>query len=377
MNHRQRFDSVCRHAVPDRFPIDYTAAPSVDARVRAYYGVNTERDLLDALGCDFYYLSFRDFSQNESCAPCYRGPKLECTDEARVCPLGISWTRGAYASKFAADEVTACPLANATTARDVLDHPWPRADWFDFEPLIAECEANSDRVIVGGLWSSIFGDSYRMLGFESFLLNMAANPDMIRALVDRMTDLFLELNDHLFAALKGKLDVFYFGSDFGVQNGLLFSQPMWEDFFLDNIRSLAQLGHDHGLKVMMHSCGAISPLIPLLIEAGIDILDPVQVTAKGMDPRSLSDDHGDRIVFHGGVDTQQVLPNESPDGVYRHAVQTINALGSRAGYIFGPSQMLQADIPTANIDAMYRAAREHRPPRTRVLSSLGIPPRQC
>lgn len=361
MDHRQRFDLVCRHLPPDRFPIDYTAAPAVDARLRKRLGAVTERELLDALGCDFYYLSYRDFSQNESCLPIYHGPELQITDTERVCPLGIRWKRGAYTSKFAADEVVASPLAHATSAQDILDHPWPKVEWFDFEPMLAECEANADRVIVGGFWSSILGDSYRVLGFENFLLSMAANPEIVRTIVDRMTDLYLHFNDKVFGLLKGKLDVYYFGSDFGVQNGLMFSRRMWEDFFFENIKRLADLAHSYGLKVMMHSCGAISELVPMLIEAGIDILDPIQTTAVGMEPRQLSERFGDRIVFHGGIDTQQVLPNESPDGVYRHAVEILRELGCRRGYIFAPSQMLQSDVPTENIESMYRAAKEYRP----------------
>ncbi|MHB9124586.1 MAG: uroporphyrinogen decarboxylase family protein [Armatimonadota bacterium] len=341
-------------------PIDYLAHPETDRRLKAHYGVETERELLDRLGCDFYYLSCRDISQNESHLPIYRGPALDYTDEERTCPFGIRWRRDAFDAKFAADEAIAGPLENASTPQDVLDHPWPKAEWFDFEPLIRECEENKDRAIIGGFWSGIFGDSYRMHGFQNFLLNMAMNPELIKTLVDRMTDLYLELNDRLFSALKGRMDIFFFGNDFGTQGGLIFSKSMWEDYFFENIKRLTGLAHGYGLKAMMHSCGGISDIIPILIEAGVDILDPVQVTAKGMEPSSLKAEFGDRIIFHGGVDTQHVLPRESLEGVYQHAVETIRMLGKGGGYIFAPSQILNEDIPVENIDAMYRAAREYR-----------------
>jgi len=346
--------------IKDNLPIDYLAHPETDRRLRSFYGVDRERELLDVLGCDFYYLSCRDITQNESCNPIYRGPKLEIRESERVCPLGIRWHRQAYGAKFLADEAIAGPLENASTPKDILDHPWPKAEWFDFDPLTLECEQNKDRAIIGGFWSGIFGDSYRMHGFQNFLLNMAVNPELIRTLVNRMTDLYLELNDRLFTALKGRMDIFFFGNDFGTQGGLIFSRSMWEDYFLENIKRLTSLAHAYGLKVMMHSCGAISELIPLLIEAGVDILDPVQVTARDMEPASLKSRFGDRIIFHGGIDTQQVLPTESPEGVYRHALDTIETLGECGGYIFAPSQTLLPDIPVENIDAMYRAAREYR-----------------
>ena len=111
---------------------------------------------------------------------------------------------------------------------------------------------------------------------------------------------------------------------------------------------------------MMHSCGSIVKVIPLLIEAGVDILDPIQVTAVNMQPEYLQETFGKDIVFHGGVDTQQVLPNESADQVYRHAKETIQALGKDAGYIFAPSQLLEPDIPVENIDVIYKTAREYK-----------------
>lgn len=361
MTSRERFEAVCGHRLPDRYPIDYLAHPETDERLRNYYGVATEIDLLQKLGADFYYLSCRDISQNESCLPLYRGPKLHRTERERMCPLGIRWVRGAYQSKFCVDQAEAGPLENAGSPQDILNHPWPQPQWFDLNPLVAECEAHADRIIIGGFWSSILGDCFRMLGFENFLLNMAMNSELVRTLVNRMTDFYLELNERAFAAMKGKMDIFFYGSDFGTQKGLLFSKPVWEELFFDNMKKLADLAKSYGLKVMFHSCGAVSELIPGLIESGVDILDPVQVNAIGMEPASIKDAYGARIVFHGGVDTQHILPHGTVDAVRRHAVDIMKTLGRDGGYIFAPSQILGPDIPPENIDAMYRAAADFRP----------------
>lgn len=358
MESRARFESICNRQRPDRFPIDYLAHPRTDERLKQFYGVDNESALLDALGADFYYLSCRDISQNESCFPFYKGPTLEVSDDQRVCPFGIRWSRSSYNSKFAVDDALAGPLQNATSESDILEHAWPQADWFDFDSLVAEAEANAQRVIVGGLWSGILGDSYRMIGFENFLLNMAMNPALIKTLVNRMTDFYLEMNDAIFTLLKGKLDIYFFGNDFGSQGGLLFGQDMFGDLFLPNIKRLVALAHQYDLKVMMHSCGAIADLIPLLIEAGVDILDPVQPTAQGMEPRTLADRFGDAIIFHGGIDTQELLINAAPEEVARTSAEVIAALGMHNNYIFAPSQVLQPDVPVENIDAMYRIARE-------------------
>lgn len=342
-----------------RVLVDYLASAEADRRLREYLGVSSEAELLDRLDCDFYHLSGRDVSQQEGFLPCWRGPRLETTDAVRTCPLGIKWRRREGLGKFDVEEAIEGPFTLSSTPRDVLDHRWPCAADFDFEPLIPEAEANDDRTVTSGLWSGIFGDGYRMIGFDQFLLGMAARPDLIHTLVDRMTEMYLELNDRLFSQLRGKIDVWFFGNDFGTQQALLFSTAMWDDFFGEHIRRLCALAHAHGLKVMMHSCGSVAPLLGRLIEAGVDVLDPVQTSAAGMDPESLVTAAGGRLVFHGGIDTQHVLPTATPEEVAAHARAIIAAFGGGACYVFAPSQIFQADIPVENVVAAYEAAIRH------------------
>ena len=356
MTSKERFRVACEHRRPDRPPIDYLAHPEVDRRLSAHLGLGGEDELLEALGCDFFYLPGRDISQNEGYLPYYIGRPLPMTETERVCPLGIRWARGAYGSKFAVDEALEGPFEKGASVKEILAHPWPKAADFDFSPLVDLCDAQSRRVLVGGLWTGILGDSYRMYGFQRFLTDMALRPDLVHALVDRMTEMYLELNDRLFTLLADRLDVWFFGNDFGHQSGLLFGEAMWADFFEDNLRKLVGLARGHGLRVMMHSCGAVGKLIPSLVDAGVEILDPVQVTAEGMEPAGLKEAFGDRIVFHGGIDTQQVLPEASPEEVQRHVTETIDLLGADGGYILAPSQIYQADIPVENILAVYRTA---------------------
>jgi uroporphyrinogen decarboxylase len=360
MTSHERFEAACRRRTPDRVPIDYMAGAAVTEKLKTLYQVSTERELLDRLACDFYYLSCRDISQNETSWPIYRGPKLDVNDSERTCPFGIRYQRKVFADKFGADETVMGPLSDADSVQDVLDHPLPDPEWFDVSPLAAECEEFSDKVIVGGFWTAIFGNSYRMMGLDKLLLNMAMRPEIVKALVDRMTDFYLELNDRVFSALKGKLRIYFLGNDWGTQKGLLFSREMWFDFFFENYKRLIAHAHGYGLKVMTHSCGAILPLIDPLIEAGVDILDPVQTTAEGMQAETLKQRFGDRLVFHGAIDTQQVLPNETPEGVYAHAAKTIEVLGRTGGYIFSSCNNIQEDTPLENIDAMYRAAKDSR-----------------
>ena len=361
MTSKQRFEAVCEHHIPDRFPINYLASAGIDKKIKDYYGVNSERELLDELGCDFYFMSVRDVSQNEAFMRIYRGPELKMTETERVCPLGICFKRNVYDWKFGADEALTGPLRNASSPKDILNHRWPDPDWFDLEALMPECEDYSDKVIISGFWTAILGDAMRMHGFENFFANMVLNPDMIKTLINRLADFYLELNDRLFSILKGKIQIFFMGNDFGSQHGLFFSRDMWKEYYFENYKKFVDLAHSYGLKAMVHSCGAISGILDLMIEAGVDIIDPVQTTAVGMEPETLRDKFGKNIVFHGAIDTQQILPNGTPQSVRKHVIDTLDVLGKHGGYIFAPCNNLQGDIPVENIHSIYKAAKEYKP----------------
>lgn len=358
MTSKERFDCACAHRAPDRPPIDYLAHYETDRALRAHLDVTSEVDLLDALESDFYYLPGRDLSQREGILKFYKHTdRLEMTETERVCPLGIRWRRGVYDAKFSVDSAIRGPFEDTVDAQDILRFPWPKAADFDFDAMREDAERHRNRIRIGGFWTGILGDVFRMHGFQNFLMNMAAEPEFMHALIDRMTDMYLELNDAVFRALKGELEVWFFGNDFGTQQSLLLSPAMWEAYYFDNICRLTSLAKAHGLKVMMHSCGAIRPLIPRLIDAGVELLDPVQVSATSMVPAELKAEFGDRIVFHGGIDTQHILPFGSTDEVRAHVRETIDVLGAAGGYLCAPSQILGSDIPVENILVMYEEAR--------------------
>ncbi len=352
MNSRELFRKVCAFEPLTRPPVDYLSTRGADEGLMKYFGVSSEKELLDCLQSDFFYLPSRDISQNEGYLRCYKKQTL-IEESRRVCPLGIGWTRGAHTHKFMVDSALDNPLKHAESVQDILAHPLPTRADFDFSALAPEYEANRDRIIVGGLWTGIMGDSYRLMGFENFLLYCALDFDMIKTLVGRLTDMYLDLNDAYFTAMKGKMDIWFFGNDFGSQNGLIVSPDMWHELFFENIKKLTTLAHSHGLKVMMHSCGAISDIIGSLISAGVDILDPIQVTAGGMEPSGLADKFGGKMIFHGGIDTQNTLITGTVAQVKEHAAATIKALSSKNGYIFAPTQIYGPDIPSENIAAAY------------------------
>lgn len=337
---------------------DYLATRPVTMTLLEYFSLKNERDLLDYLGCDFYYLSCRDISQNESCLPFYRGPELNNSGSERYCPLGIKWKRNVFDDKFGVDEPIQAPLSGGSvTEKDVLNYSLPSPNMFDFSPLIEECEIFRDRIIIGGLWSGIHGDSYRLMGYENFLLNFALNKSLVKTLVNRMTEFYLEMNIRYFESVKGKMDIFFMGNDFGSQNGLIISEEDWHDVYFENYKKLIDLAHSFNFRVMVHSCGSIETLIPHFIDLGVEIIDPVQITSKGMNPKNLAEKYGNDICFHGAIDTQSILPFGTTEDVKIHVLNVVNQLNINDNYIAAPANNFMSGTPPENIETVYKVLK--------------------
>lgn len=357
MNRKQKvIAAASNQAQGDAYSIDYIPAMQTDIALKKHFGLNDsiedEKHLLDILNADLYYLTARDISQREGYHRIWK-KKPEMSENERTCALGIKWHRSVKTAKFSVDESITSPLEGCTDQKSIINYRWPKPEDFDFDLLHAEVELFSDRAVVGGLWTGILGDAYRLIGFQHFLLSIALEPEVIHTLIKTLTDVYLELNNAYFSSLSGKMDIWFFGNDFGSQNGLLISREMWREFFFNPIHQLCELAHSYDLKVMMHSCGAIEPIISDLIEAGVDIIDPVQLTADGMESEVLAQRYGKEITFHGGIDTQNILPFGTPDEVRQHVSEVVVMLRVFGRYIAAGSQILGPDIPLENILAMY------------------------
>jgi len=197
-------------------------------------------------------------------------------------------------------------------------------------------------------------------GMEQFLTDLALRPDLARAIIRHVTEHYLIHNEGLFRAARGLVDAFLMGDDFGTQTGLLVSLPMWREFFADSLRAFADLAHAYGLTVMLHSCGAVREIVDDLIGLGIEVLNPVQVRAAGMDIGELKRDFGARVSFYGAIDIQETLPRGTLTEVEREVARTIGVLGAGGGYILSPTHSIQPDTPVENILAVYRQAGSMR-----------------
>ena len=239
----------------------------------------------------------------------------------------------------------------------------PRLSDEDCNHLRQRAEAlyqNTDFAIVAPL-----GPPYELFygmgtgDFEAWMVTLAMEPDYVDALSDKLVTAWLDNLQRFVQAVGDRVQVLQICDDFGTQQSLFISVKMFRERFLPFYKRGLDWIHEHTqMKVMLHSDGALFPLIPSLIEMGVDILNPVQTSAKGMDPTRLKEDFGDRLVFWGAsLDCQQTLPFAAPDDVAREVEQHVRTFAPGGGYVFAPVHNIQAGVPPENVVAMFDAAR--------------------
>jgi uroporphyrinogen decarboxylase len=322
----------------------YGAEPDTTRNVRAFLGLADDEALVRRLGID-----------TRTIRPRYIGPELKRYDDGT---FDTYWgiRRGGGFWGIALNT----PLAGAETVADVEAHAFPNSDWFDVAFTAEDRLLSEEYFIIGGMWSPFWHDTLELLGLEKMLVDMKHNPGLVEAVLDRTFDLHYSVSVRAFGANPGLIDMFWFANDFGTQKGLIIHPEMWRKYFKQRIRKLADLGHRHGLKVAMHSCGDIHAIIPDLIEIGIEILNPIQVSAANMDPAILKREYGRDLVFFGAIDYNEILNHGTEEVVRAEVRRIIDLLGRDGRYIVAPSHdLMMSEVPPRNIWAMYDEARRY------------------
>lgn len=340
-------DSIERFfATVERKPVDRPAAwlgmPDIKARPALfdYYGVNGFHELKLAVGDDFYAVEVPYKSET-----------------ANAIYAAFDWyIDGQVDSEERTLTVDGC-FKDVEDPEDTDFFKWPDPSKYISRE---ECRrlvelAPSDKVVLGMMWSAHFQDACAAFGMETAMTNMIANPEVYEHVNDRILAFYLKANEVFYDVTKGKLNAVLIGNDMGSQRGLMLSPEMIRKFVIPGCKKLVEQAHSYGLKVIYHSCGSIAEIIPDLIQAGVDIIHPIQALAAGMDPKELHDQFGDRVAFCGGVDTQNLLVNGSPHDV-REKVRQLRTVFP-TGLIISPShEAIMPDVPPANIKALFDAA---------------------
>jgi uroporphyrinogen decarboxylase len=348
----ERVETALAHCEPDRVPFDFWAVPEVWDKLRVALGEDDKEGILRLLGIDCRMVVPR-YVGNKACE-LPDGTYIDAWGTHRRNVTNPFSTYGEYAGH---------PLAGAETVDDVLSWDWASPDDWDVSGVRAQCEQfNHDvrhhlRYEVGG----IFEWSWALRGFERFLLDLAEKPEVACAIMDRFTDIYIENTMRVIEAAGSLLDMVYTYDDVGIQGGLLMSPQMWCKYILPRHQRLnaAIRAARYPTKIMYHSCGAVYPFIgPFVDKMGIDVLNPLQPRAKGMDMVQIKAEFGDRLSFHGAIDIQHTLPHGTPEEVQAEVGERCQILGRGGGYICTSAHYIQADTPLDNILALYTAPRE-------------------
>ena len=250
-------------------------------------------------------------------------------------------------------------FADSTDPADVERFAWPDPDYLDFSECLARIRAASDKAVLSGMWCSFFHVACDLFGMENYFVKMYTDPAVVEAVTDRIVGFYLEANERFLIQAGETFDTLFIGNDFGSQQDLLISVELFKQFVLPGFEKFIDQAKRYNKKLLLHSCGAIDKAIPLLLDAGVDALHPLQARAAGMDAASLAKKYKGRVAFVGGVDTQELLVNASPNQVKEEVRRLVDRLGPHL--VVSPShEALLPNVPLVNVEAMFEAVRELR-----------------
>lgn len=249
------------------------------------------------------------------------------------------------------------PLSECESLQEVEDYDWPRVEYIHVDECVEQLRAAGDYYRASGFWAAFFHDVMDIFGVESYLTKMYTHPEIVRSVTDHVCQVYYDANELLFDKAGNEIDGFFFGNDFGTQRDLILAPELFDEFVYPWFRRFTDQAHARGYQVILHSCGSIFRVINRLIDAGVNCLHPLQARAFGMDAETLAKEFGGRIAFLGGIDTQDVLVNGTPEGVKAEVRRIKRLLGPRL--IVSPShEALLPNVPPENVAAMAEAALE-------------------
>ena len=408
MTSRERILAALNHQEPDRVPIDCGAMRSTGIQAIAYNGLKQylgigkgetrvfdviqqlaepelwylEKFGIDAINAGREFASARwqpwTLPDGSGCQmPAYVGLRRENGDWLACTPQNLAvarMIRGAtYFSQaiypFADDQ---WPARLHDTAREMgtsvcwgaLPEPMyegglEEAHLQQLRSHLQALRQRHDRAIMIAFGANLLEWASYLRRMDNFLMDLAANPSQAEALLDKLVEIHLAGLDKLLPAVGDYVDLIQLGDDLGMQKGPIVSAPMFRQYFKPRYQAIT--GHIKRIKphirIFLHCCGGVYPLIRDLIEAGFEVLNPVQINARDMDPIRLKQAFGKDVTFWGGgCDTQTVLSRGTPQQVKDHVRRNIDAFAPGGGFVFCQVHNILAEVPPANILAMYEAA---------------------
>lgn len=347
---KQRVLAGVNHQATDRIPITFDAEKEVYATLYDCLKLTTKESLFDRLHVDTWMILPGNFI-----FPKEEENKAEKTSIWGYRAKVTAYSGGTY------DELCFAPLAGKHEIADIRNHDWSGPQTLVFSHFQREAAAHADRAVIGVFtWGAYFIATF-VRGMQDLMMDFAMRTDYADHLIKTITEKILAALDTLLEQHGEEIDIVYMADDYCSQRGPMFSPDMFKWYVQPYLKEITTRCHKHGKKFLLHVCGAVRPLLPMIIDAGVDMLEPIQIRATGMEPTGLKQDFGKHLCFYGGVDLQQVLCKGTQQQVADEVRRLIDILGHGGGYILGPGHTyIQIDAPTANILTMYDTAAATR-----------------
>ena len=374
MKHRERVIKSLNHEEPDRIPIDFgsTRVTSIVKegyqKLRSYLGkkdkykvkflgkapqvVEVEEDILKQFDVDLRGISLGKPD---------KGGDIELDKNTYKDEWGVVRTKPGGSFYYELKEKA--PLAGKITASDIINYNWPDPQdpgrTRGLKQKVKQIRKEAEYAIILDLRGPFVHTSQYLRGFEDWYIDCALNPKILGTLFDAILDVQLAICKDVLRKVGNTVDIIRTGDDLAAQNGLLISPESFRKLIKPRLKKFFQCIHEHSkAKVFFHTCGSVQAILKDLVEIGVDILNPVQVSAVNMDTKQLKKQYGDCLTFWGAIDTQRVLPYGNINEVREEVKHRIADLAPGGGYILCAVHNIQPDVPPENIVAMYDYAKK-------------------
>ena len=344
MTSKERWLAVLSRKKPDRIPMDYWATPETTDMLLEHLGCSTEQEMCTKLHLDMPV----------KVRPKYAGPPVPQGYDIFGCGYNeVDYGTGIY------QECDFHPLAPYDSVGEVeRQYSWPDPDWWDYSSIRSQIEKKDDLPILAGHYEPFL--IYKALrGQEKAFIDLIENPELVHFCLDKLFDLGFTEMQRMYEQIPGKVVLTYVAEDMGGQEDLMMSPSNIREFLMPKMKQVIDFIHSQGAFVFHHNDGSIRRIIPDMLSAGIDLLNPIQWRSKNMDREGLKKDFGDEVVLHGAMDNQHTLPFGSVEDVRAEVLENLNILGTNGGYILAPCHNIQPITPVENILALYETGYEY------------------
>jgi len=357
MNSRKRFLQTINNKIPDRPPVVATFTPQVAKKMSKYLGLSYEQPLDSMLSTRASHMDLLVELGNDAIVIATCAPDTFPTKTLDNGLIENEWGMifkplGLY------NEFYVYPLAHAKTVDDISNYKFPdplaNGRWTAAEKNVVKY--GKTHGIIADLETTLFETAWYLVGLEKFLMDLLMEAEYINPLLDKIQAIHTIYGKRL---VELGADVLWCGDDFGTQQSQIMDMETFRKYFKPRINEMFSEYKkvNPEVKLAWHSCGAFRPFMPDFIELGLDIVNPIQPMAAGMEPEMLKQDFGNELIFFGGVCVQDLLPNKTPTEIQKEMKRRISILGENGGYIVAPAHNIQDDTSIENILAFFDAGK--------------------